>query len=86
MHTRHNIEIILIMSTILSVIQIITSVGLIVLVLVQDRGEGIGEGLGGTQAAGLSHQRRGMEQTMHIITVVAVVIFAATSLALLLLH
>jgi len=72
------------MKTILSIIQIIISVALIVLVLIQDRGEGIGEGLGGTQSAGFAHQRRGMEQSMHIITVIAVVIFASTSLAILL--
>ncbi len=73
------------MKFIVSIIQIITSITLIIVVLMQDRGEGIGESLGGTQSGGFSKTKRGMEKTLHTITIILVVLFALTSVGMLLL-
>ncbi len=74
------------MTTIISIIQLITAVALIIMVLLQDSGSGVGESFGGGGGAGgVSTQRRGLENVMHIATIIGLIIFAATSLALLLL-
>ena len=72
------------MKTVISIAQIISAVVLIILVLMQDRGEGVGESLGGTQSGGASHTRRGMENTLHITTIIFLILFAATSIGILL--
>ncbi|OGM90608.1 preprotein translocase subunit SecG [Candidatus Wolfebacteria bacterium RIFCSPHIGHO2_01_FULL_48_22] len=71
------------MSTILSVAQLAIAVILIILVLVQERGGGVGEAFGG--GAEFTTQRRGIEKYLHTATIVGLVLFIATSLANLLL-
>ena len=73
------------MRSIVSIIQIITAIVLIVVVLMQDSGGGVGESLGGTQSAGFSNTKRGLEKTLHTATIVLVILFATTSLGMLLL-
>lgn len=74
------------MKTILSVIQIIAAIAVIVLVLLQERGSGVSESFGGTSTGGFAPQRRGLEKVAHIATIVGLSLFAATSLAILLIH
>lgn len=71
------------MHNILLTIQIIISMALIILVLIQDRGEGIGESLGGTQSEGYAKTKRGMDKTLHTTTIILVIAFATTSILLL---
>ena len=71
------------MHTIISIVQIAIAVILIALVLIQDSGSGVGESFGGG-GANFSHQRRGIERITHIATIIGLIIFALSSLALLL--
>lgn len=71
------------MKTIVSIAQLVIAVILIILVLLQERGGGVGEAFGGD--SGFASQRRGMEKYLHIATITGLVLFIATSLANLLL-
>jgi len=72
------------MKTILTIVQLVVALVLIILVLLQDRGEGLSETFGGGGGSG-TFVRRGFERISHIATIVGIIIFAATSLANLLL-
>jgi protein translocase SecG subunit len=72
------------MKTIVSIIQLVTAAALVILVLLQDRGEGLSETFGGG-GGGFSVRRRGLEKIVYIATIASIVIFAVTSLANLLL-
>ncbi len=74
------------MKTAISIIQIITAITLIAIVLIQDRGEGMGEALGGSQPGGgdFTHTKRGMEKILYTTTIALLVIFALTSVSMLL--
>lgn len=61
----------------LNIGQILISVVLIVVILLQAKGSGIGAGLGGTTSA--YRTRRGLEKTLFQATIVLVVIFLAMS-------
>jgi preprotein translocase subunit SecG len=72
--------------TLLSWFQIILSVVLIGLVLLQNKGEdGLGGAFGGSGGGGNFHTRRGLEQTIFIITIIVGVLFFGTAIAILLL-
>ena len=71
------------MSSILSVVQIIVSILLIITVLLQQTGAGVGGILGGSDDA-VKTTRRGSEKTLLQITIVLGVIFAATAIVQLL--
>lgn len=73
------------MKNIISISQLIISVIIIVLVLLQERGSGMGESFGGSEGGGFSQQRRGLEKTIFYATIIALVIFGGVSLANLLL-
>ncbi|MBS1252308.1 MAG: hypothetical protein MAG451_01347 [Anaerolineales bacterium] len=66
------------MQTYLSIVQIIVSVTLIVLVLLQAQGHGVGGVFGGQSS--VSHSRRGVERTMFNLTVAFSVLFLLVSL------
>jgi len=68
------------METVLSIAQLVIALILIVLVLIQDRGEGLSETFGGGQG-GFSHGRRGIERITYVATIVGLVLFAIISLA-----
>jgi len=71
--------------TLLSWFQIIISVILIGLVLLQNRGEdGLGSAFGGG-GGGNFHARRGLESTIFTLTIVIGVLFFATAILILLL-
>lgn len=61
----------------LSIAQILVSSILIVLVLLQVRGTGFGAALGGQDSA--FRTRRGMQRSMHRMTIVFVAVFLAIS-------
>jgi len=63
----------------LSIIQIIVSIALIVLILLQERSSGLSGVFGGGESSFYS-QRRGIERLIFIATIVLAVIFALLSL------
>ena len=68
----------------LGVIQIILSVVLTVLVLMQTKGGGLGSFMGGSDSGGSFRTRRGVEATIHRVTIgVSVLFFVNTILAFL---
>jgi preprotein translocase subunit SecG len=68
----------------LGVIQIILSIVLTVLVLMQTKGGGLGSFMGGGDTGGSFRTRRGVEATLHRITIaVAVLFFVNTVLSFL---
>ena len=63
------------------VIQIILSVAVILFILLQVRGAGLGSAFGGGSGSGATFKtRRGVEKLIFNITIVFVVLFAAVSL------
>ena len=69
---------------IISVIQVILSVVLIVLVLLQRNEASIGAAFGGGDEGGVTHTRRGPEKAIFIATIIVAILFAASSVAALL--
>jgi preprotein translocase subunit SecG len=67
------------MGTYLNVVQIVISVALILAILVQVRGGGLGGIFG--QADSVYRSRRGVEKTLYRLTIVLVALFVAVSLA-----
>jgi preprotein translocase subunit SecG len=63
----------------LSVVQIVLSTALVLAILVQVRGGGLGGIFG--QADSVYRSRRGVEKTLYRLTIVLVVLFVAVSLA-----
>lgn len=53
----------------LQVISIIVSIALVILVLMQAKGAGLGDLLGGGESGGITRTRRGLEKTLFQITV-----------------
>jgi preprotein translocase subunit SecG len=66
------------MQTYLNVVQIVLSVALILAILVQVRGGGLGGIFG--QADTVYRSRRGVEKTLYRLTIVLVVLFVVSSL------
>ena len=67
------------MSLYLNIIQIIASIALIVLTIVQGRETSAGNLFGG--GSSIQHKRRGMEKTVFNLTIILAVLFFLTSLA-----
>ncbi len=71
------------MQLILNIIQLLTALLLIVTILVQEKGAGLGEGIGGQSASSsFETSKRGAEKFLGQLTVVLVVIFLGISLVL----
>lgn len=65
----------------LQVVAIIISVALIVLVLLQVKGSGLGDLLGGSgESGGITRTRRGLEKTLFQITIGLAITFIAISI------
>lgn len=62
------------------VIQIILSIAVILFILLQVRGAGLGSAFGASSASTTFKTRRGVEKLIFNITVVFVILFAAVSL------
>ncbi|MBI4160211.1 preprotein translocase subunit SecG [Candidatus Wolfebacteria bacterium] len=66
---------------ILSIIQIIVSIGLIILILLQERSSGTSGIFGGGGEGGVYQRRRGLERLIFIGTAILVIIFTLLSIA-----
>ncbi len=66
------------METIFKIIQIVLAVLLMIVILLQQRGSGLGMAFGGD--SGGYRSRRGFEQTLHIATIVIAVLFCIVAL------
>lgn len=66
------------MTLYLNIVQIIISIALIVLAVMQSRGAGLGRMFGGDSS--IYRTRRGVEKTMYNLTIILAVVFFLTSL------
>ena len=64
----------------LQVAAILISILLVVLILLQVKGGGLGSLLGGEAGGGIARTRRGLEKTLYQITIVIAVLFLAISI------
>jgi preprotein translocase subunit SecG len=64
----------------LRVIQIILSITVIVFILLQPRGAGLGSAFGGSSAGSVFKTRRGVERLVFNLTIVFVILFSLVSL------
>ena len=67
------------MITVINIVQIILSLTLIVILLLQMKGEGLSGAFGSDSP--VAHQRRGLEATLYNITVALAAIFMVLSIA-----
>jgi preprotein translocase subunit SecG len=63
---------------ILNIIQIIIAVILIAVILLQQRGTGLGATFGGE--GNIYRTKRGLEKSLHIVTIILAIIFLGTAL------
>ncbi len=68
------------MKNIISIAQVVIACIIVILVVIQGNGSGMGEAFGG-DSSGFGHQRRGVERGVFVLTLVALALFVATSLA-----
>jgi preprotein translocase subunit SecG len=68
------------LQTALQVIQIIISVGLIIVIILQARGMGLGSLFGGDAGMGITKTRRGLERTLFQITIILAALFLLSSI------
>jgi preprotein translocase subunit SecG len=66
------------MDTILNIIQIVISILLIIVILLQQKGSGLGGAFGGE--SNVYRSKRGIEKTLYYATIVLAVLFAAATL------
>jgi preprotein translocase subunit SecG len=71
---------------VLQVIQILTSVSLIVVIILQAQGQGLGGLFGGADSMGITKTRRGLEKTLFQITVGLAVAFLGNAILQLLIQ
>ncbi len=62
------------------IVQIILSVAVIIFILLQARGAGLGSVFGGSSAGSVFKTRRGVERLIFNLTIVFVILFVAVSL------
>jgi preprotein translocase subunit SecG len=74
----------MVLEDILKVVQMLISVLLIVLVVLQGKGSNVGQMLGGSEGAGITKTRRGLEKTLFQVTIVLAALFLANAIAQLL--
>ncbi len=70
----------------LRIVQIIIAVAVIVFILLQVRGAGLGSIFGGSSAGSVFKTRRGVERLIFNITIVLVILFAAISILSVVIH
>jgi len=68
----------------LQIIQIILSICLVIAIVLQARGAGVGNLLGGADSGGFMRTRRGLEKTLFQITIVLAILFVTNAIAQLL--
>lgn len=67
------------MQTAIDIAQILIAVGVILIILSQSRGTGLGSAFGGDSGS-IYHTRRGIERTLFKFTIGAVIMFVALSI------
>jgi preprotein translocase subunit SecG len=70
----------------LRIVQIIIAVAVIVFILLQVRGAGLGSIFGGSSAGSVFKTRRGVERLIFNITIVLVILFAVVSILSVVIH
>lgn len=70
------------MQNALLVTQIIVSLLLALLILIQERGSGLGEGIAGVGGATIQTKKRGAEKVLAQLTIALIVLFLGLSLSL----
>ncbi|GAB4572005.1 MAG: preprotein translocase subunit SecG [Anaerolineae bacterium] len=68
------------MRTALQIVQIIISIAMIVLIMLQAKGSGLGNLFGGEGGGGITKTRRGLEKTLFQFTIVLSVAFLTVAL------
>jgi preprotein translocase subunit SecG len=68
------------MNAALQIASIILSIALIIMILLQVKGSGLGSLLGGDSMGGIARTRRGLEKTLFQITIVLAFAFIAVSI------
>lgn len=68
------------------IVQIILSISVIIFILLQVRGAGLGSIFGGSSAGSVFKTRRGVERLVFNITIVFVILFALVSSLSMLIH
>lgn len=70
----------IIMKNILNILQIVFSILLVVVILLQNRGSGLGAAFGGE--GNIYRTKRGLEKSLHVTTIILSVLFLATALTI----
>lgn len=63
------------LSPYLNIVEIVLGIALTVLVLIQTKGSDLGGFLGGVDSGGTARTRRGVEATMHRLTIITAILF-----------
>ncbi len=75
------------LSNALQIIQIILSLALVIVIILQARGQGLGSLFGGTDAGmGITKTRRGLEKTLFQITIILAALFLLNAVVQLMLQ
>jgi len=69
------------MEKIITIAQVVFAVGLIILILMQNRGGGLSGVFGGSEVANAYRTKRGMEKTIFLLTIIFSILFFGASLA-----
>ena len=76
----------MVLSDALKIVQIVISLGLVTLIILQARGTGLGSLFGGTGGGAVQKTRRGLEKTFFQMTVVLSVLFIVNAILQLLIQ
>ena len=68
------------------IVQIILSISVIIFILLQVRGAGLGSAFGGSSAGSVFKTRRGVERLVFNITIAFVILFAIISVLSMIIH
>jgi preprotein translocase subunit SecG len=68
------------LNTLLQIASIVVSILLIVLILLQVRGGGLGSMMGGDSSGGVQRTRRGLEKTLYQVTIGLAIVFIGISI------
>lgn len=70
----------------LMIIQIIISLAMVIVIILQARGQGLGSLFGGDGGFGITKTRRGLERTLFQITIILAAIFLTNAVLLLIIQ
>ena len=70
------------METLLLIAQLVLGLLLILFIMIQEKGDGLGEALGGQSQTSFQSTKRGAEQAVAKLTIVTIILFLAVSVTL----